>query len=373
MPNYSRKKYNQIKAENSECTDILLLPSDDLRTVFWTYDADAETLAELLRRRHSVSQKGPVITVTADDLEGYPIKAVDADRDAYYLHPGAAKKPKKADPWEAENDNLPRFALLRAKIIRGDRIESITVVSDEAEQDSESGVYWEDRTLSKKLIRALCMGSRFFLHKDVSYIILRVFYTEAYFETIEQKHHFLDISSEPKTIYVTDTSYFGDAAKYKPVRARFFYAGSSEPAEMTVFYSTAYDEYYIDKTTYAKFKEDYGLPYVRLEDPKSGSDESSELKEESDLSLYGYTVRQNTLSVQARRAILTRLVDCEIMTKGKIHDHLSFLISYNENNQNMINAREKWKEDLLFIDSYKKEDQKKIWAKDFVAKGSKPF
>ena len=84
-------------------------------------------------------------------------------------------------------------------------------------------------------------------------------------------------------------------------------------------------------------------------------------------------MRQNTLSTQARRAILARLVYYEIMTKGKIHDHLSFLISYNENNQNMINAREKWKEDLLFIDSYKKEDQKKIWAKDFVAKGSKPF
>ena len=369
MPDYSRKKYNQIKNGSSTCTDILLLPSDDLRSVFWTYDADAVALAKLLHRRYSVSKKGPVIAVTTDDLAGYPFKEVSSDQSACLLRPYLSSHGERSDPWDAGNDNLPQSALLRAKVIHGNNIESITVVSDAADQDSGSNIYWENRTLSKKLIRAISMGSRYFLHIDESYNILQIFYTEAYFEKIEKKSHFLDIGSDPKTLYVTSQAHFGESFKYEPVSALFFYAGSSEPAEMQVYYSVVDEEYYTDKATFEGFRKQYGLPYARLENK---SKIPSELEEESELHLYGYTVRQNTLSEKARQAVLARLVDCGIMTKEKIHNHLSFLISLSENNSIMNKAREKWQADLLFIDSYKQAEQKPIWAAGFVTKGPTP-
>ncbi len=373
MADYSRKRFDRIKKQNPNREGCLLLAADDNASVFWSYNDDAVALSNALHMRYSVSKKGPVITVAFDDLTDRTLEEVNNDDGAFYLLPGEPERKDPADPWEKGNDTLPGSALLRAKVIRNEEIKTLVVVSDPKEQDSPSGVYWEGRTLARKLLTAVHMGTRFFTLKDESYIILRVFLTEDYFETAEKRYYFLDAASEPKTVYISKQLKCGDADNYEPVTALFYCAGSSEPAEMTVYYSPDEDEYYIDISSYELFREKYGLPYVTLKN-KTGESFSSYsfLADKSELFMYGYNVKQDGPGTQERQRLIANLIDCGLMSKKKIHDYLSLFILRSESKPSMINAVAKWKEDLVFLDSYHKKDQRAVWVSGFKAKGGGP-
>ena len=122
--------------------------------------------------------------------------------------------------------------------------------------------------------------------------------------------------------------------------------------------------------TYVQFRYKYGLPYVKLaQSSEKHYYGKTEVADQSELTLYGYNVRQNGMTVEERQKLLSQLIDNGIMNKEKIRDHLSWLIHYSESNPNMNEAIKKWKEDLVFLNSYHGKDQKTIWASGFKAKG----
>ncbi len=372
MADYSRKRFNRIKKQNPNREGFLLLAADDEATVFWSYDDDAVALSNDLHRRYSLSKKGPVIAVAFDDLADRTLGKADNDGGAFYLLPGEPGREAPADPWEEGNDALPKSALLRAKVIQNEEIKTFVVVSDPKQQDSSSGVYWEGRALARKLLTAVHMGTRFFALGDDSYIILRVFLTEDYFDTAEKRYHFLDAASEPKTVFISKLLKFGETEKYEPVTALFYYAGSSDPAEMTVYYLPDKDEYYIDYVTYEQFRESYGLPYVVLKN-KTGESFSSYsfLADKSELFMYGYNVKQDGPGTQERQRLIANLIDYGLMSKKTIHDYLSIFVLRSKSIPSMTNAVEKWKADLVFLDSYHKNDQRAVGISGFKAKGGK--
>lgn len=266
-------------------------------------------------------------------------------------------------------EKLPASALLRVAVTHGDMEEVFTVVSDEEDQESDSGIYWMGRTLAISILTAVHMERDVFLHNNIEYKILRTCKTGNYDDIGEKLFYFLNADFGPKTVFISKQINFINEDQYEPVTALFYYAGCSYPAQMTVYYSETDGKYYIDEITYQKFRRRYGLPYVSLESvPGEHYANPAFLADMSPLFLYGYNVREGETSLQERRSILARLMDYKLMEKIKIHNYLCSFINRNETNPGMENAVEKWKEDLAFVDEYHMVDQRTVWVSSFAAR-----
>ena len=266
-------------------------------------------------------------------------------------------------------EKLPASALLRVAVTHGDMEEVFTVVSDEEDQESDSGIYWMGRTLAISILTAVHMERDVFLHNNIEYKILRTCKTGNYDDIAEKLFYFLNADFGPKTVFISKQINFINEDQYEPVTALFYYAGCSYPDQMTVYYSETDGKYYIDEITYQKFRRRYGLPYVSLESvPGEHYANPAFLADMSPLFLYGYNVREGETSLQERRSILARLMDYKLMEKIKIHNYLCSFINRNETNPGMENAVEKWKEDLAFVDEYHMVDQRTVWVSSFAAR-----
>lgn len=119
-------------------------------------------------------------------------------------------------------------------------------------------------------------------------------------------------------------------------------------------YDREYNEYYMDPTIFRQFIDSYGNPgiLIRFSSHSFGSGYES-LNEESILKVYGYNVSQTEgLLTSERRAILTELVDLNIVTISRIVYLLDFFISTHPGDQYYY-ARCKWEDDREFISNYK--------------------
>lgn len=264
---------------------------------------------------------------------------------------------------------LPESALLRVEVTHDDKEEVFIIVSDARDQETDLGIYWMGRALAIRILTAVHMNRDVFSYNNEEYKILRTYITGNYDDIEEKIFYFLNADIGPKTVFISRRINFIDEDQYEPVTALFFYAGCSYPAQMTVYYSEADGEYYIDEITYQQFRNSYGLPYVSLESvPGEHFTNPAFLADMSPLFLYGYNVREGELSLQERRSILARLMDYNLMEKITIHKYLCSFINRNKTNPGMENAVEKWKEDLSFVDEYHMVDQRRVWVNTFAAR-----
>lgn len=119
---------------------------------------------------------------------------------------------------------------------------------------------------------------------------------------------------------------------------------------VTVTYNKFDDEYYLDIHKWRRFIQKYGNPnFVPTFESGRNSRLSYNLRERSILNDYGY---KSTLSAQERRAILTEMVDLDIISVSGIIQHLEFFISVPGARDNMYYSRKVWEEDLKFIENY---------------------
>ena len=289
-----------------------------------------------------------------------------------YLHSYEGSELFEQDPDDYTwflREILPASALLRVAVTHGDMEEVFTVVSDEEDQESDSGIYWMGRPLAISILTAVHMERDVFLHNNIEYKILRTCKTGNYDDIGEKLFYFLNADFGPKTVFISKQINFINEDQYEPVTALFYYAGCSYPAQMTVYYSETDGKYYIDEITYQNFRRRYDLPYVSLESvPGEHYANPAFLADMSPLFLYGYNVREGETSLQERRSILARLMDYKLMEKIKIHNYLCSFINRNETNPGMENAVEKWKEDLAFVDEYHMVDQRTVWVSSFAAR-----
>lgn len=118
--------------------------------------------------------------------------------------------------------------------------------------------------------------------------------------------------------------------------------------KIDVYYCEICNRYYITEQTFIRLK-NRGYICCRIIDIKELNPQNkySSWAEESTLKQYGYTVDSKAnLSQEKRLSILSLIIDCEIMTKTRIIEFLSWLIAQNSNRKNMEKVVGKWRDDI---------------------------
>ena len=120
---------------------------------------------------------------------------------------------------------------------------------------------------------------------------------------------------------------------------------------------------FVAQSRFRQFLNDYGKPDVPI---KLGSAYRAgtfgELRDESLLRSFGYSVAEGGPSTSQRQEILADVVDLEWMTTQQIANFLEFLID-THNQPQMDNARIKWKTDKQFIMNYNVNTERFLVAK----------
>ena len=88
-----------------------------------------------------------------------------------------------------------------------------------------------------------------------------------------------------------------------------------------------------------------------------------ELKPMSQLMLYGYNARADGPSTVARHNILKWVIDSGLMSKPEIIKDLQFKIAYNGKRPGNEAARDKWEDDLDFLNTYVSDNRREIRGK----------
>lgn len=96
-------------------------------------------------------------------------------------------------------------------------------------------------------------------------------------------------------------------------------------------------------------------------------------REESELMLYGYSVRADGPSEVERHNLLAQLMTFDFLPKSKIVAIIRDHINYNGRRANMENAVKKWQDDLDFVQNFSLSKQRTIQASkvNFIYKGRK--
>lgn len=112
---------------------------------------------------------------------------------------------------------------------------------------------------------------------------------------------------------------------------------------------------YMDIGIFRSYVQKYGRPQIQLLPGASISYGTSfeELKAESMLHVYGYSVsKSDGLTEAERHELLAEIVDLELLSVSRIVNLLEFFIKTHTSDKYYY-ARDKWKKDMKFIEDYK--------------------
>lgn len=129
-------------------------------------------------------------------------------------------------------------------------------------------------------------------------------------------------------------------------------ANMEDVVPITVYYSKSERKYFLNQESYDLYKRKYGLPYFHLA-YYSTTETLFNMKEKSDLRLYGYTVNKiDGLSQKERQELIGQLIDGKLMSQSSIINHLEWLIHSHRDNYRFDDACDKWQDDLKFAYNY---------------------
>lgn len=270
-------------------------------------------------------------------------------------------------------DKQPATLILQAKICTkktNNDVKCISIVFDEKEQSTQEGIYWIGRALPSAILVAIGIAKKSFQYKDNWYRIVE-------YHLFSKAKKYLNIISRfcnpanPQTVYIfaqKNIQHY-NSDNYETVTAMIPCMGKRFPIPITVYYEKTTHMCFMNEVAYLEAKQNYDLPYIRLRFASMAESFSygfGELKQHSELYLLGYSVnRTDGLSTDERRSLLRKIMDGGILTKAEIMNHLEWLISMRNSQQNMVNAISEWKSDLAFVESYDVISQRKIWIKEF--------
>ena len=183
-----------------------------------------------------------------------------------------------------------------------------------------------------------------------------------------QEHHldgftrFCDPENIQNITIMSQNNISRDSDEYEMVTALVYCANRVEPVYIDVYYSKQQNKYFINEESYRQYRMRYGLPYVHLvADEYDGDMDYGNLRKNSELNLYGYTVAKTAeMSTGERQRLLQQLMDNGLMSKHQIVNHLEWLIHRQSGRVKMEDACDCWREDLRFVNSYRLNAQRKI-------------
>lgn len=183
-----------------------------------------------------------------------------------------------------------------------------------------------------------------------------------------QEHHldgftrFCDPENIQNITIMSQNNLSRNSDEYEMVTALVYCANREEPVYIDVYFSKRQNKYFINEESYRQYRLRYGLPYVHLvADEYDGDMDYGNLRKNSELNLYGYTVAKTAeMSTGERQRLLQQLMDNGLMSKHQIVNHLEWLIHRQSRRVKMEDACDCWREDLRFVNSYRLNAQRKI-------------
>lgn len=117
-----------------------------------------------------------------------------------------------------------------------------------------------------------------------------------------------------------------------------------------IFYCKNCNKHYLFRTDFYWGRKQGILICKLIKEEKKISVGDFDLRSESDLKWFGYTVDKNhDYSAEYRQALLQRLIDVNAISKYQVISLLDFFIAFHENNPIFDDACYKWREDRNFI------------------------
>ena len=267
----------------------------------------------------------------------------------------------KSDLYRKEG--VPLSACL--SVILGNKNENheMFLISDAHEKSDAN--FWIQRGFSQTILATLMQGLRDFEYKgEKHHICEATILSDAAIDILGD-----DTFRNPNkitTVYVYSHKHISNIEQnYTPVTAYVLRANRNMPVPFNVYYDKQGDRYFINETSYLEYAKQYGFPLMKLKTyaPSSTSFSMADLSDMSTLRLYGYTVSKNEgLTDGQRQELLKNLMDSRLMSKTDILNHIEWLVNTHEGNYKYADACDKWTSDIRFVNQYRLDTQRSVWA-----------
>lgn len=220
-----------------------------------------------------------------------------------------------------------------------------------ASDDSEKG---------KIILKSLCTGKKHFIFREETYHILSAkFYDDDYLIKLFSNSDFYVnfprkewLPTEFKYDYIDENySVYVYRGKRKCDYEEHIFSTQyvltrtlqKAPLLLKCIYCKNCDQFFISEKAVELFISKNIFPLNKL---KYDGFTYYEMRERSELSLYGYTVRKPR---RIRQQLLYDLIENDILSYKYIYDHISWLIDYHWNQETFENAITEWTSDLKFL------------------------
>ncbi len=122
---------------------------------------------------------------------------------------------------------------------------------------------------------------------------------------------------------------------------------------INIFYCSNCQRYFVDSEAIEKFVKRRIFLRLKFNTEYTGG----ELRAFSELTLFGYTVKEGAMSDGERQGLLKYIIESRLMKKHEIIKQLQWNIDYIGKGPNKESAVEKWRDDIRFVRGY-------IWDND---------
>lgn len=232
-----------------------------------------------------------------------------------------------------------------------------TIVKRAADENNARGIFYLNRSTAQRILQSVLFNV------PIEPGIKRIVKYPQFYCCKENMVYFCDVNS-PKSIMVYNRRTILPDSDIEVVTAFVLFAGREEPIPISVYYNSKNQRYFINEVSYRNYMFRYGLPYFYVQPYGSGQFGDWNLRTNSELNLFGYSVSQQSgITRYQRQTLLEQLIDSGLMSKARIMGHLEWLISTRQGNPSMSLACKAWADDLEHVSKYRMKNQRVIWGK----------
>ena len=146
---------------------------------------------------------------------------------------------------------------------------------------------------------------------------------------------------------------------------------SGQLVDVTVLFCVGCGQYYMGYESFKQYKKVYGrllFECVLSADLRHSGATFIDFAPDSILSRWGYSVKKD-IPKEHRQAILRFLLDTKRIQKFEAIEMIKGFISFRESQPKFHDACERWREDILFINNYRRKEQDVVYGLTFKQGG----